>query len=168
MFKYRSLPLWLQWGLPFTLAAALVIALVVYVHHQTYDLPAVPSPTKPSAIAALNQEGTIVVKQQQAPHTYRLGAGESPARGVRAAVVGYMQHQIAQGLMDGPITRSSCRAAGGSTDRLVFRCQVTASRQVLIYPFDGVVDPATGVVTYCQRVQPPIPSMNIPVSKRCT
>lgn len=167
-FRYRSLPLWLQWALPFTAAAALVVALVVYVHHQTYDLPQVPNPTKPSAIAALNQEGSIVVRQQQAPHTYRMASREPPARGVRAAVVGYMRRQIAQGAMTGPITHASCGAKGGGGNRLVFRCEVTASRQVLTYPFDGVVDPATGVVTYCQRVQPPIPSMNIPVSRRCT
>jgi len=80
-----------------------------------------------------------------------------------------MTHQISVGSMDGPIRRSSCRpAAGGTSGRLVFHCDVTASAQLVTYPFDGVVQPSAGVITYCQRVAPPIPSMNVPVSKRCT
>ena len=70
--------------------------------------------------------------------------------------------------MDGPIKSSSCRtAAGGTSSRLAFRCQVTASAQLVTYPFYGVVQPASHRITYCQRVAPPIPSMNVPVSRRC-
>ena len=34
-FRYRSLPLWLQWVLPFGVARPLVVALVLFVNHQT-------------------------------------------------------------------------------------------------------------------------------------
>ncbi len=78
-----------------------------------------------------------------------------------------MTHQINIGSMDGPIRSASCARAGGSSTRTVFHCHVTASAQLVTYPFDGVVQPALRKVTYCQRVAPPIPSMNVPVSKRC-
>ncbi len=165
---YRSLPLWAQWALPFAIAAALVIALVEFVNYETNDVSAIAGVTSPKAIREENREDTILVQQQQAPHVVRLKAGQSPARGIRAAVVAYMNHQINVGSMDGPIRSSSCRSVGGPSRRLVFRCAVTAAAQVVTYPFDGVVQPASGRITYCQRVAPPIPSMNVPVSRRCT
>ena len=165
---YRSLPLWLQWALPFTVAGVVVGGLVFYVNHQTYDVPQIANVTKPSAIAAQNQQGTVIVRQQQAPHESRLGSGQAPLAGVHAAVLRYMDHEIALGVFDGPVTHSACAQTGGSGSRLVFRCTVTATAQVVNYPFDAVADPASGVITYCQRVEPPIPSMNIPVSGRCT
>jgi hypothetical protein len=78
-----------------------------------------------------------------------------------------MTHQISLGSIDGPIRSSSCRTAGGTSTRLLFRCQVTASAQHVTYPFDGVVQPGSGAITYCRRVAPPVPSMNVPISKRC-
>lgn len=166
-FRYRSLPLWLQWVLPFGVGAALVVGLVLFVHHQTDDVPLIAKVTSPQAIAEQNREDHIIVRQQQAPHVVKLKPGVTPSDALRAAVVGYMTDQISHGQMDGPIKRASCRSvAGGTSARQVMHCDVTASD--LTYPFDGVVQPAAGVITYCQRVQPPVPSMNIPVSKRCT
>lgn len=165
---YRSLPLWLQWALPFTVAGAVVVGLVLYVHHQTYDVPQIANVTKPSAVAAEDQQGETIVKQQQAPHESRIAAGQTPLAAVHAAVLRYMNHEIALGVFDGPVTRSACTQTGGSAGRPVFHCTVTATSQVVTYPFDAVADPARGLITYCQRVEPPIPSMNIPVSKRCT
>jgi hypothetical protein len=80
-----------------------------------------------------------------------------------------MSLQIDHGAMDGPIRSASCHVvtgAGGTRARRVLRCDVTASD--ITYPFDGVVEPAAGTATYCQRVAPPVPSMDIPVSRRCT
>jgi hypothetical protein len=166
-FRYRSLPVWLQWLLPFGTAAILIVALVVWVHHQTYDVPQIANVTNPKAIAEQNREDTIIVQQQQQPHVEKLKAGATPAEGLRAAVVGYMHYQINHGVMDGPIKSASCKALpGGVPGRQVLRCDVTAAD--VTYPFDGVVDPVAGVITYCQRVEPPIPSMNIPVDKSCT
>jgi len=152
--------------LPFGFGTALVIAVVLFVHHSN-DVPLIAKVTNPQAIAEQNREDNIIVRQQQAPHVVKLKPGVTPSDGLRAAVVGYMTYQINQGAMDGPIKRASCRSvAGGTGVRQVLRCDVTASD--VTYPFDGVVQPAAGVITYCQRVQPPLPSMNIPVSKRCT
>ena len=167
--RYRALPLWLQWLLPIAVAAAVVVALVIFVNYETNKVPAIALVSNPKAVKEENREDTILVQDQQAPHQAKLKTGASPALALRAAVVGYMTHQISVGSMDGPIKHSSCEAAtSGTSGRLLFHCEVTASTQMVTYPFDGVVERSSGVITYCQRVAPPIPSMNVPVSKRCT
>ncbi|HET9094366.1 MAG TPA: hypothetical protein VFN36_04705 [Solirubrobacteraceae bacterium] len=168
-FSFRALPLWAQWVLPFAVAGAIVLGVVLFVQYETTQTPALANYNSAAAVAEQNREDTILVGQQQAPHRARLKPGEAAAAGLRAAVVGYMSRQINTGSMDGPIERSSCRAAAGSGGaRLVFRCRVTASAQMVTYPFDGVVQTRSGVITYCQRVTPPVPSLNVPVSRRCT
>jgi hypothetical protein len=166
--NYRSLPLWLQWFLPFAVAGGLVLALVLFVQSAS-NAPAEDNYNSPAAVREQYREANILVRQQQAPHRATLTAGQPAAAGMRAAVVGYMTRQINAGFMDGPIKRASCApAAGGSSGRLVFHCDITASAQMVTYPFDGVVQPSAGVITWCRRIAPPIPSMNVPVSKRCT
>ena len=69
----------------------------------------------------------------------------SAGAALRTAVLAYMTHQINVGAMDGPIRSSSCRPAGaGGGGRLVFHCDVTASAQMVTYPFDGVVQTGSG------------------------
>jgi hypothetical protein len=154
--------------IPFAVAAAVVVAVVEFVNYETNDVSAIAGVSSPKAVAEQNREDTILVRQQQAPHVVKLNPGQSPVHGIRAAVVGYMAHQINLGSMDGPIKSASCLRAGGTSSRQVFHCQVTASAEGVTYPFDGVVQPASGVITYCQRVAPPVPSMNVPVSGSCT
>ncbi len=101
--RYRDLPLWAQWVLPFAVAAALVVALVVWVHHQTNDVPQVANVTNKNAIVEQNREDTIIVKQQQRPHVAKLAPGESAGAGLRRAVLGYMSSQIAHSVIDGPL-----------------------------------------------------------------
>lgn len=165
-FQYRTLPLWLQWVLPFSVAGAIVLALVIWVNAET-NTPAQANYNSPAAVAEQNREDTILVREQQAPHHARLRPGQRAAAALRGSIVAWMSGQINRGSIDGPIRHSSCSPAGGTTERLVFHCAVTASAQMVTYPFDGVVETA-GAITWCQRVAPPVPSMNIPVSKRCT
>jgi hypothetical protein len=123
--------------------------------------------TSKSALIEENREDTDLVRQQQAPHVAKLAPGVAPSDGLRAAVVGYMHYEVNHGVMDGPVKSSSCHpVSGGTAARLVLHCDVTASD--VTYPFYGVVQPSAKQITYCQRVAPPIPSLNIPVVKRCT
>ena len=141
-----------------------VIALVRFVHHETNDTPAEASVNSPNAIVEQNREDTIIVSGQQAPHVSKLAAGVSAGVGIHAAVERYVRYEVGRGFMAGPLRSSSCHAAGGTSSRQLFRCSVSAGD--LIYPFEGVV--SAGVITYCQRVAPPVPSLKVPVSKRCT
>jgi hypothetical protein len=167
--QFRSLPLWAQWVLPLGVAAVIVVALVLFVNHETNDVPAVAGYNSAGAVAEQHREDTILVAQQQAPHRASLARGESAAAGLRRSIVAWMNHQINIGAIDGPIKHASCGSvAGGTGARQVFRCRLVASAQNVAYPFDGVVQPATGAITWCQRIAPPVPSMNVPVSRRCT
>jgi hypothetical protein len=156
---------WLQWLLPFTVAAILVLAAVAFVHHQTDDVPAIANVNGKAAVAEQAQD-TIIVKQQQAPHVFRFKPGVTATSGAKQAVDRYMRYEVSHGAMDGPIKSSTCRSVGGTSSRQVLQCRVTAS--VVTYPFDVVVTPSARLVTYCQRVAPPVPTMNVPVSDRCT
>lgn len=168
-FQYRALPLWLQWVLPFAVAGAVVLALVLFVQYETNDTPAIAHYNSAAAVREQSREATILVHQQQAPHHAKLAAGQPAAAGLRRTIVAWMNHQIDVGSFAGPIEQTSCRPAAGSTSgRLVFHCNLTASAQRVTYPFDGVVQTAARAITWCQRVEPPIPSMNVPVSKSCT
>ncbi len=153
----------MQWVLPFSIAVLVVVAVVVFVDHETNDVPQEANVTSRDAIVEQNREDTIIVQQQQQPHVVRLATGVSAADGLRSAVLGYMRRQVSHGSMAGPVTSATCHATGGTSSRQVLRCNVSAAR--VSYPFDGVV--SAGLVTYCQRVAPPVPSMNVPVSRRC-
>jgi hypothetical protein len=159
--------MWAQWVLPFSVAGALVLALVLFVNAET-NTPAQANYNSPSAVAEQNREDAILVREQQAPHRATLRTGQTAAGALRVSIVGWMTAQINRGTIAGPIRHASCRLAGGTSARLVFHCAVTASAQMVTYPFDGVVQTASRAVTWCQRVAPPVPSMNIPVSRRCT
>jgi hypothetical protein len=157
----------LQWLIPFAVAAIVVLALVLFVNHETTGVPQIAT-VSPSAAKEENRVDTILVRQQQAPHTARLAVGESAVKELRSSITTWMTHQISLGNMNGPIKRLACRTTAGSTSaRMVYSCDLTASA-ALTYPFDGVIERSTGAITWCQRVTPPIPSMNVPVSPRCT
>jgi hypothetical protein len=162
----RKPSLRVQWILSVSIAAVVVVVLVIVVDkgNQTANAPA--PPINRAAVTEENREARILVTQDQAPHLAALPAG-STAAAVAGVVRAYMSGQIAHGVIDGPIEHSSCGAGEGSTPaRLVFDCTVVAAD--VNYPFDAVVAPAAHQITYCKRDLPPAPSMNIPVSARCT
>ncbi len=88
---YRSLPVWLQWLLPFSIAAILIVALVVFVHHQTDDVPQIDGPNSQAEVVEQNREDTIIVRQQQVPHLFKFKASSTSTAGAKQAVVNYMR-----------------------------------------------------------------------------
>lgn len=157
--------MWVRMTLALGVVAVLIAALVVWVHHETDDTPMEAPVNNPKAVAEEHREAQIVVGQDQRPHEVALAAGVAPATALTRAVTGYMRSEIRRGLVDGRLSRSSCARTGGSGSRQVWHCKVVVAS--VTYPFDGVVQPAAGRLTYCKRDLPPVPSMNIPVSKRC-
>jgi hypothetical protein len=158
-----SFPLWLRWFLSVLIAVVVLVLVVRFVNANNNDATASQSP---SAAARANEESTVVVEQDQAPHVAKLATGVSPAAGIARAVRRDINHSVNQGFINGPIQHTGCTALKPRGHVLRFRCTVLAAN--LQYPFLGVVDVSTGQITYCKKDPPPVPSENVPVSRRCT
>jgi hypothetical protein len=158
-----SVPLWLRWFLSVLVAVVVLILVVRFVQGHNNDATASQSP---SGLARANQEATVVVEQDQAPHVAKLKPGQSPAVALARAARGDIAHSVNQGFINGPIESSRCAALAPHGLTLRFRCTVVAAN--IRYPFLGVADVGAHRITYCKRDPPPVPSQNIPVSRRCT
>ena len=146
--------------------AALIAALVIFVEHTTNDTPSEAQVSNPKAVAEENREAEIVVGQDQRPHVAKLVAGAKPGTALKDEVTDYIHRQLSKGLINGTLMHSECSRTGGTASRQLWRCSVDVAN--VRYPFDGVVEPAARRIIYCKRDPPPVPTMNIPVSPRCT
>jgi hypothetical protein len=153
--------MWAKWVLSFGVGAVLLVALIIYVDHHNTDSP--PSQNLASQTRA-NREAALVVERDQAPRVIRLAAGLSPRAGMTRTVRATMSGLIGKGVIDGPLQRVRCTPHRGG-DRIGLSCVATAND--VNYDFVGVVDVPARQLTYCKRDEPPVPSMNIPVSARC-
>ncbi len=157
----RRPPLWLRWVLSLAVAAALAVALIVFVSHHNDNLLAHESP---KAAERANRLSEIVVSQDQAPHRVTLAAGSS--RAAVAHAIGHdMTVRIASGRAVGPLQRVRCAAAGTRARDIGYRCRATAAG--VGYPYQAVLDRRARTLTFCKHDAPPVPSMNIPVSPHC-
>jgi hypothetical protein len=160
---YLPLPLWARFLLAGLVGLAGVVAMIVYVSGHNTDSP---PQSNPAAAVQANREAEILVARDQAPHVARLAPGLHPAAAVTAAVRADMRRRIGSGSVPGPLQRLHCRASGPIRGmRRAFSCSALAAN--VTYPFVGVVDRAHGRVTYCKRDPPPVPSDDVPVSRRC-
>jgi hypothetical protein len=160
----RRPPLWLQWVLSITVAAATILALVLFVHSATENQLTTESP---AGLRQQNEEAEALVAEDQAPHTVRLPAHTAPRAAVNRAIRADMTTLIDQGSLDGPLQRSSCAPTGTSGQGgQRFSCTVAAAG--VSYPFVSVVDARARTIVYCKRDPAPVPSQNVPLSPRCT
>lgn len=153
---------WARWVLPFGIAAALVVGLVLYVDHHNSDGLA---PQNPAALARANREAEIVVAQDQAPHVIRLRSAANPGAAFAHAVRAEVNGLVNRGIIDGTLQHVACARHGGRGDTLGFSCRAVVAG--VNYPFVGVVHVAARQLVYCKRDEPPVPSQNIPISPRC-
>jgi hypothetical protein len=155
--------MWAKWVLSFGVGAILVVALVIYVDHNNSDSP----PSENFAVQAkANREAEAVVATDQAPHVVRIAHGASPRAGFVGTVRTAMDGYVSKGIIDGPLQRVRCRRTGASGGTVGFSCVATAND--VNYDFVGVVDRSSHRLTYCKRDEPPVPSQNVAVSRRCT
>jgi hypothetical protein len=159
---YTNLPLGLRFALALLVAGVLLAVMIVWVRGHNTDSP--PS-TNPASQVRANREAGILIEQDQAPHTVRLPAGVSGSSAMASVVHARMARQVASGVISGPLRPARCRPGGRAGTRTEFRCTIDSGS--VNYLFTGVVDSARGRVTYCKRDLPPVPSENIPVSRRC-
>jgi len=154
--------MWARWALSFAVAAALAVGLVVWVDHHNGNGLATQSP---AALARANHEADIVVAQDQAPHVIRLRSTAAPHAEFVRAVRADMTQRINRGIIDGTLQRLTCDRHGGADGTLGFSCAAIVDG--VNYPYVGVVHVAARQLIYCKRDEPPVPSQNIPVSRRC-
>jgi hypothetical protein len=155
------MPSWLQWGIPFAIAIAAVVLIVVFVQdHQGQN--GSESPVSPKQRSVEVRQADATIKQSQAPHTARIVAGVTAAKGLAHAITDWVDHQTKTGAMNGPVKNASCTPVSGSgSDRVALKCTIKAAD--VAYNFRGVVQPKSGKVTYCQKIDyGPIYNQKVP------
>lgn len=152
--------MWARWVLCVAVAALLLAGLVLFVDSNT--TPDAVAPQNPSAVIRANREAETLVAQDQAPRVATVPAGAGAPAGVERAVRGDMTQRINAGQIEGPLDRVRCVGAGART---AFSCTATAAG--VNYDYLGVADLRARRVTFCRRDPPPVPSENVPVSRRC-
>jgi hypothetical protein len=157
----RRPPMWARWTFSFGVAALLAVGLIVFVSHHNGNGLASESP---KAAERLNREAEIVVSQDQAPHVVTL-AGGTPRTAVTRAIRRAMTVRINTGQAGAPLQAVRCRAIGNRASATGYRCQATAAG--VAYPYQAVLNRRTRTLTFCKHDAPPVPSANIPVSRRC-
>jgi len=159
----RHPPLWLRYVLAVIVFGGAFFALVI-AEQGSHGGPQYNE--NPATEAQANRESEIVVEQDQAPHTTGLEGTAAPAVALARAISLDMARRIRRNELQGPLQHASCRPSGGGhASRRAFRCAVEAGD--VSYPFLGVVDVSARQITWCKRDPPPVPSQNVPVSRRC-
>jgi hypothetical protein len=153
--------MWAKWVLSFAVGAILLVALIIFVDHHNTDSP--PSQNLAAQTQA-NREAEIVVERDQAPHVIKLAPGLSPGAGLTRTVRATIAGLVNKGIIEGPLQRVRCTPSDHGA-RVALSCVATANG--VNYDFVGVADVRAHRLTYCKRDEPPIPTMNIPVSARC-
>jgi len=159
---YLNLPLWQRFVLASVVAIVLLTAMVIYVDgHNTNVNPILNEAAERRA----NHEAEILDAQDQAPHTLRVAAAQSPRIALERAIRARINSKIIAGAIDGPVQSSSCAPVARHGRRTAYDCTVLAGD--VKYPFVAVADSARRSVTYCKHDPPPTPSDSIPVSSSC-
>jgi hypothetical protein len=160
---YLRLRLWQRFVISIVVAVALLVAMIAFVtRHNTNS----PTSTNDAAQVQANRDAEILIEQDQAPRSVRLNRGLAPVAAIERAIHTRIAQQIAAGAISGPLQPARCQASGPrAPGRRGFSCTVVAGS--VSYPFLGVVDTAARRITFCKRDPPPVPSDNVPVSRRC-
>jgi hypothetical protein len=161
--QWAKIPLSVRWAVSLLVAVTLVVLLVSFVDHNNSNALAHVSQKN---LNTENRQANIMVGQQQAPVTTTVPAGTSATQALRAAVRRDLNHQISQATIDGPLQNVYCVVHGGTLARTGYHCLAKVDGEA--YPFLAVVTPKTHRAVFCEKVYPPIPSENIPVSARCS
>jgi hypothetical protein len=161
----RHPPLWARWLLTIFAFAVLTFAAVVFVHDHSEGTSA-PTKSEREAEVEANREGNVVIEEDQAPHTARLGAGVATLTGLERAISSDAHSRIQAGNLTGPFQRVRCEAKAATGAKRVFRCTVRAAG--VAYPYLAVFNERTGQFTWCKLDPPPTGGApEVPVSPRC-
>src|SRR6202044_550287 len=112
-----------------------------------------------------NREGNVVIEEDQAPHTARLGAGVATLTALERAISGDARVRIQAGNLTGPFQSVHCEAKGVAGANRAFSCTVHAAG--VAYPYLAVLNERTRQFTWCKVDPPPVSGTpEVPVSAR--
>lgn len=161
-----ALPLWARWVATITVAAAIVLAVVLAVHGSGDELGSPQSEAQGEAEASRISEDTIA--SDQAPHTAALPNAGALASALERAITADVHSRIAHGQLTGPLRSVRCTQTGAArAGRVPLHCTVRSAG--IDYPFLGVADKLTRRLTWCKVDLPPTAGapLEVPLSKRC-
>jgi hypothetical protein len=165
MLAARHPPLWARWMLTIFAFAVLTLAAVVFIHAHSEGTSA-PTKSEREAEVEANREGNIVIEEDQAPHTARLGGGVATLTALESAISSDAHSRIQSGNLTGPFQSVHCEAKGAAGANRAFRCTVHAAG--VAYPYLAVLDEHTRQLTWCKLDPPPVSGApEVPVSARC-
>src|ERR1700744_2876427 len=102
--------MWAKFAMAFTVAAILLVALIIFVSHNNTDSN---QTLTPSEQAKVNREAALVVAADQAPQVATVKTGEPPHTAMVRTVRTAMSSLINKGVIDGTLQRVRCTRHGG-------------------------------------------------------
>ena len=162
--RFRRPPLWLQWVLSLSVAAAAVIALILFVSANDHNYSV--AKLVPAAVKRANQEAEVLAAQDQAPHLVTLSSSSDPRGALVSAIRSDMNRKISQGQVSGTLQRVRCKRSGGSTAAPAYSCVATAAS--VNYLYVGVTHVGAGHLVWCRHDEPVVPGHWIALDPRCT
>jgi hypothetical protein len=161
----RHPPLWARWLFTIFAFAVATLAVVAFVHDHSEGTSA-PTKSEREAEVEANREGNVVIEEDQAPHTGRLGASVATLTALERAISGDAHGRIQAGNLTGPFRGVHCEAKGAAGAKRAFRCTVYAAG--VAYPYLAVFNGRTRQFTWCKLDPAPVSgALEVPVSARC-
>lgn len=161
----RHPPLWARWLLTIFAFAVLILAGAIVIHDNSEGTSS-PTKSEREAEVEANREGNIVIEEDQAPHTARLGAGVATLPELERSISGDARGRVRSGNLTGPFQSVHCEAKGAAGANRAFRCTVRAAG--VSYPYLAVLNEHTRQFTWCKLDPPPVSGApEVPVSARC-
>ncbi len=161
----RHPPLWARWLLTILTFAVLTFVVVVFVHDHSEGTSA-PTKSEREAEVEANREGNVVIEEDQAPHTARLGSGVATLTALERSISADARGRVQSGNLTGPFQSVRCGAKGAAGANRAFRCTVHAAG--VTYPYLAVLNTRTREFTWCKLDPSPVSGApEVPVSARC-
>ncbi|MFZ1926923.1 MAG: hypothetical protein WAU42_12365 [Solirubrobacteraceae bacterium] len=161
----RHPPLWARWLLTIFAFAVATLAVVVFVHDHSEGTSA-PTKSEREAEVEANREGNVVIEEDQAPHTARLGTGVATLTALERSISADARGRVQSGNLTGPFQSVRCEAKAAAGADRAFRCTVHAAG--VTYPYLAVLNTRTRQFTWCKLDPPPVSGApEVPVSARC-
>ncbi len=161
----RHPPLWARWLLTIFAFAAATLAVVVFVHDHSEGTSA-PTKSEREAEVEANREGNVVIEEDQAPHTARLGAGVATLAALERAISDDAHGRVRSGNLTGPFQSVHCATKGAVGANRAFRCTVHAAS--VAYSYLAVLNTRTRELTWCKVDPPPFSGApEVPLTARC-